>query len=77
VEDERHAEREDEAEQPHVNNGSALNGRPGARPSFDQQGPFRPVGPFQCVVMSQLQELVGSDGKNQTALDATIISVSE
>src|SRR6185437_8703494 len=25
-------------------NGSALNGRPGARPSFDQQGPFaRPV----------------------------------
>ena len=42
-------------------NGSALNGRPGARPSFDQQGPFRPAGPFQCVVIRRPVRLTTSE----------------
>ena len=31
-------------------NGPAFNGRPGARPFHDSQGPFRPAGPLQCGV---------------------------
>ena len=47
------ARRMDMRAPPRADNGSALNGRPGARPSFESQGPFRPAGPFQCRVIRQ------------------------
>src|SRR5262245_33499445 len=44
---ERRTSRSRPSDRLRLHNGSALNGRPGARPSVASQGPFRPAGPFQ------------------------------